>query len=90
MSRFVFWKGAADTAVGVILLTKPELIYHSRLSLALSRLSGLRPANAHPSNEDAISAQTGIALMTIAIGLGHIRASANRAALPAMSTCSMA
>ena len=85
MSRFVFWKGIADAVTGVILLTKPEVIYHSGLNRELSRLSGLRTANPHPSNTDAISAQTSLALMVIAVGVAHISASRSRAALPAMS-----
>ncbi|KAF2013601.1 hypothetical protein BU24DRAFT_424599 [Aaosphaeria arxii CBS 175.79] len=82
MSKFTFWKGFADAAVGVILLTKPELIYHSAVAKTLHRLSGLRLPNPHPTAEDAISSQHAVAIMVIAVGVGHMRASSERKALP--------
>lgn len=63
MSRFVFWKGAADAAIGIILLAKPEIIYHSVAAKALSQLSGLRLPNPCPTAEDAISSQHAVAIM---------------------------
>jgi hypothetical protein len=63
MSRFTFWKGFADAAVGVILLTKPEIIYHSAVAKALHHISGLRLPNPHPESADAISAQHAVAIM---------------------------
>ncbi|ORY11448.1 hypothetical protein BCR34DRAFT_565370 [Clohesyomyces aquaticus] len=82
MSSFTFWKGFADAAVGVILLAKPEIIYHSAVAKALNRLSGLRLPNPYPTTEDGVSAQHAVAIIVIAVGLGHMRASYNRAALP--------
>ncbi|KAF2647300.1 hypothetical protein K491DRAFT_723560 [Lophiostoma macrostomum CBS 122681] len=81
MSRFTFWKGFADAAVGVILLTKPELIYHSSAAKALHRLSGLRLPNPYPVAEDALSSQHAVAIMVIAVGLAHMRASLDKRAL---------
>lgn len=63
MSRFTFWKGFADAVVGVILVIKPELIYESKISKALARLSGLRLPNPYPSSEDAISSQHALVTM---------------------------
>jgi hypothetical protein len=63
MSSFTFWKGFADAAVGVILLVKPEIIYHSSVAKALNRLSGLRLPNPYPTSEDAISSQHAVAIM---------------------------
>ena len=61
MSYFTFWKGFADVAVGIILLTKPELVYHSVLAKALHKLSGLRIPSPYPVSEDAISSQHAVA-----------------------------
>jgi hypothetical protein len=63
MSRFTFWKGFADAIVGVILLTKPEVIYHSVAAKALHRLSGLRLPNPWPTAEGEISSQHAVAIM---------------------------
>ncbi|KAH6906407.1 hypothetical protein BKA70DRAFT_1287453 [Coprinopsis sp. MPI-PUGE-AT-0042] len=83
MSTFTFWKGFGDAAVGIILLTKPEIIYHSALARALNRLSGLRLPNPHPTVPGEISSQHAVAIMVIAIGVGHMRAAKNRSAIPA-------
>ncbi|KAH7391708.1 hypothetical protein BKA66DRAFT_458310 [Pyrenochaeta sp. MPI-SDFR-AT-0127] len=83
MSTFTFWKGFADAAVGVILLTKPEIIYHSAVAKALNRLSGLRLPNPHPTSPGEISSQHAVAIMVIAVGVGHMRASRIRSAIPA-------
>jgi len=63
MSAFTFWKGLADAAVGVILLTKPEIIYHSAVAKALHRFSGLRLPNPHPTSAGEISSQHAVAIM---------------------------
>lgn len=63
MSRFTFWKGSADAVVGVILLIKPEIIYHSAVAKALNALSGLRLPNPYPTAEDAVSSQHAVAIM---------------------------
>ncbi|KAH7063781.1 hypothetical protein BKA63DRAFT_181948 [Paraphoma chrysanthemicola] len=81
MSNFTFYKGLADALVGVILLTKPELIYHSAVAKALHRASGLRLPNPYPEG-DAVSSQHAVAIMVIVVGCGHMRASYHRAALP--------
>ncbi|KAF2003540.1 hypothetical protein P154DRAFT_532277 [Amniculicola lignicola CBS 123094] len=82
MSQFTFWKGFADAAVGVVLLTKPEIVYHSAVAKALHKLSGLRLPNPHPASEDAVSAQHAVAIMVVAVGLAHMRASTEAKALP--------
>ncbi|KAJ8117975.1 hypothetical protein OPT61_g951 [Boeremia exigua] len=84
MTTFTFWKGVADAATGIILLTKPEMIYHSSVAKILNRLSGLRLPNPHPTAEGEVSSQHAIAIMVIAIGLGHIRASQDRNSIPVL------
>lgn len=66
MSSFTYWKGVADAAVGVILLTKPELIYESTLAKFSSQASGLRLPNPHPTAEGEISSQHAVAIMVCA------------------------
>ncbi len=39
MTTFTYWKGIADVATGIVLLTKPEIIYHS--SVAKSSMASL-------------------------------------------------
>ncbi|OAL53419.1 hypothetical protein IQ07DRAFT_641807 [Pyrenochaeta sp. DS3sAY3a] len=85
MSTFTFWKGAADAAVGVILLAKPEIIYHSFAAKALSRLSGLRLPNPYPTAAGEVSAQHAVAIMVIVVGIGHMRASRERRAITAFA-----
>jgi len=63
MSRFTFWKGFADVVSGVILLTKPEIIYHSFVAKGLHRVSGLRMPNPYPESADGRSAQHVVAIM---------------------------
>lgn len=63
MSTFTFWKGFADAAVGVILLVKPEVIYHSAVAKALHRLSGLRLPNPHPIAPGEVSSQHAVTIM---------------------------
>lgn len=63
MSTFTFWKGFADAAVGTLLLTKPEIIYHSAVAQALHRLSGLRLPNPHPTAPGEVSSQHAVAIM---------------------------
>lgn len=63
MSTFTFWKGFADAAVGVILLAKPEVIYHSAVAKAINRLSGLRLPNPFPTAPGEISSQHAVAIM---------------------------
>lgn len=63
MSTFTFWKGFADAAVGVALLVKPEIIYHSAVSKALSQVSGLRLPNAYPTAPGEVSSQHAVAIM---------------------------
>jgi hypothetical protein len=63
MATFTFWKGVADTVVGIILLTKPEIIYHSAVAKLLNRVSGLRLPNPHPTAEGEISSQHAVAIM---------------------------
>lgn len=65
MSIFTFWKGFADAAVGVILLQKPEIIYHSVVAKALNRVSGLRLPNPHPTSPGEISSQHAVAIMVL-------------------------
>ncbi|KAH7076157.1 hypothetical protein FB567DRAFT_535585 [Paraphoma chrysanthemicola] len=81
MSKFTFYKGLADALVGVVLLIKPEIIYHSAVARALHRVSGLRLPNPYPEG-DAVSSQHAVAIMVIVVGCGHMRASYHRAALP--------
>ncbi|KAF2489700.1 hypothetical protein BU16DRAFT_531208 [Lophium mytilinum] len=78
-SLFTFIKGAADAAVGAILLIKPAVIYHSAFSKALSESAGLPLPNL---GEEARSAQHAVAIMVAAVGLAHVRASFDRASLP--------
>lgn len=63
MSTFAYWKGIADAAVGVILLTKPEIIYHSVVARSLNRISGLRLPNPYPTAQGEISSQHAVAIM---------------------------
>ena len=63
MSNFTYWKGVADAAVGVILLTRPEIIYHSVIAKLLNRLSGLRLPNPYPTSEGEISSQHAVAII---------------------------
>jgi hypothetical protein len=63
MSRFTFWKGFADAVTGVILLTKPEIIYHSFVAKGLHRISGLRVPSPYPESADGRSAQHAVAIM---------------------------
>ena len=63
MSQFTFYKGLADSAVGVVLLTKPQLIYHSTIARFLHERSGLRLPNPNPSNVETLSAQHAVAIM---------------------------
>ncbi|KAF3044616.1 hypothetical protein E8E12_003924 [Didymella heteroderae] len=84
MSTFAFWLGIADAAVGTVVLTKPEIIYQSPVAKLLNRVSGLRLPNAHPTAEGEISSQHAVAIITIAVGLGHIRASKSRQTIPAL------
>lgn len=63
MATFTYWKGVADAASGIILLTKPELIYHSVVAKFLNRISGLRLPNPHPTAEGEISSQHAVAIM---------------------------
>ena len=69
MSRLAFWKGLADAATGVILLLKPEIIYHSAVAKALHQLSGLRLPNPYPVAEGERSSQHAVAIMVSS----HIR-----------------
>ncbi|KAF2245553.1 hypothetical protein BU26DRAFT_521978 [Trematosphaeria pertusa] len=82
MSRFTFYKGLADSLVGVILLAKPELIYDSAVARWLHGISGLRLPNPYPDSLDTVSAQHAVAIMVIAVGVGHMRAASERKALP--------
>ncbi|OAK96991.1 hypothetical protein IQ06DRAFT_296217 [Phaeosphaeriaceae sp. SRC1lsM3a] len=82
MSTFTFLKGLADSVVGIILLTKPAIIYHSAVARFLHERSGLRLPNPNPSSLETLGAQHAVAIMVIAVGVGHMRASRNRAALP--------
>ncbi|KAF2624429.1 hypothetical protein BU25DRAFT_413654 [Macroventuria anomochaeta] len=84
MTTFAYWKGVADAATGVILLTKPEIIYHSSVAKFLNRISGLRLPNPYPTANGEISAQHAVAIMVIAVGLGHIRASKDRHSIPSL------
>ncbi|KAH7379427.1 hypothetical protein DE146DRAFT_318221 [Phaeosphaeria sp. MPI-PUGE-AT-0046c] len=82
MSTFTFLKGLADSVVGIILLTKPAIIYHSAVARFLHERSGLRLPNPDPSSLETLSAQHAVAIMVIAVGVGHMRASRDRKALP--------
>jgi hypothetical protein len=62
-AAFMFWKGFADAAVGVILLMKPKIIYHSAVAKALHRFSGLRLPNPHPTSPGEISSQHAVAIL---------------------------
>ncbi|KAF1924389.1 uncharacterized protein M421DRAFT_424839 [Didymella exigua CBS 183.55] len=84
MTTLTYWKGIADAATGVILLTKPEIIYHSAVAKFLKKVSGLRLPNPHPTAEGEISSQHAVAIMVIAVGLGHVRASKDRQSMPAL------
>lgn len=63
MSTFSFWLGIADAAVGTIVLTKPEIIYHSALAKLLNRVSGLRLPNPYATAGGEISAQHALAII---------------------------
>ena len=63
MTTFTYWKGIADAATGVILLLKPEIIYHSFIAKFLNRISGLRLPNPYPKAEGEISSQHAVAIM---------------------------
>jgi hypothetical protein len=63
MTTFTYWKGVADVATGVVLLTKPEIIYHSVVAKFLNQISGLRLPNAHPTAEGEVSSQHAVAIM---------------------------
>lgn len=63
MTTFTYWKGIADAVTGVILLTKPEIIYHSVVAKFMSRVSGLRLPNPYPTAEGEISSQHAVAIM---------------------------
>lgn len=63
MTTFTYWKGVADVATGVVLLTKPEIIYHSVVARFLNEISGLRLPNAHPTAEGEVSSQHAVAIM---------------------------
>ena len=63
MTTFTYWKGVADVATGVVLLTKPEIIYHSVVARFLNEISGLRLPNAHPTTEGEVSSQHAVAIM---------------------------
>lgn len=63
MATFTYWKGVADVATGVVLLTKPEIIYYSVVAKFLNQVSGLRLPNAHPTAEGQVSSQHAVAIM---------------------------
>lgn len=63
MSTFTFWLGVVDAAVGTIVLTKPEIVYHSALAKLLSRVSGLQLPNPHATAGGEISAQHAVAII---------------------------
>ena len=63
MTTFTYWKGVADVATGVVLLTKPEIIYHSAVAKFLNQISGLRLPNAHPTAEGEVSSQHAVTIM---------------------------
>lgn len=73
MSAFAYWKGVADAAVGIILLTKPEIIYHSVVARTLNRISGLRLPNPYPTAEGEISSQHAVAIMVGQLTVGKTR-----------------
>ena len=63
MSTFSFYLGVADAAVGTIVLTKPEIIYHSALAKLLNRASGLRLPNPYATAGGEVSAQHAVAII---------------------------
>jgi hypothetical protein len=69
MSTFTFWLGIADAAVGTILLTKPEIIYHSALARLLNRASGLRLPNPYATAGGEVSAQHAVAIIVCSSSL---------------------
>ena len=69
MPRFACWKGVADAATGIILLTKPEIIYYSSGAKLLNRMSGLRLPNPHPTAAGEISSQYAVAIMVRIVNL---------------------
>lgn len=63
MSTFTFLKGLADSVVGIILLTKPAIIYHSAVARFLHERSGLRLPNPNPNSLETLGAQHAVAIM---------------------------
>ncbi|KAF8873480.1 hypothetical protein BD779DRAFT_1569952 [Infundibulicybe gibba] len=62
------YKGFADIVVGLLLTTKPSVIYDSFLARRLSALTGLHLSNA----EVAPGFNQAIACMVVAVGVGHV------------------